>query len=215
MSHLIRSRKTVTTAPHSFPSPPTSATTAPAKMNQRLVNLVDSWRYLLPRGVVTAAPAMPDEVRMKVHNYLSTNYNFNDINYNVLAYVNRLFIEWYKQSKSDLHQYFQTFDMQVALEEGCQKEFEDREENWVWLCSHFQEPGYVKKAKANKISREKKTLLHHSSSRSFSYRMEARPQIDAFANVYVQPGGELAESLHVTIFPRCTLIENQVLLEVY
>ncbi|TQD80016.1 hypothetical protein C1H46_034429 [Malus baccata] len=45
---------------------------------------------------------------------------------------------------SDLHQYFETFDApQVALEKGCPKEFKDQENNWVWLCSHFQEPGYV------------------------------------------------------------------------
>ncbi|TQD75265.1 hypothetical protein C1H46_039184 [Malus baccata] len=30
-----------------------------------------------------------------------------------------------------------------------------------------------KKGKANKINREKKTLLHHSGLRRFSYRMEA------------------------------------------
>ncbi|XP_070671853.1 uncharacterized protein [Malus domestica] len=79
----------------------------------------------------------------------------------------------------------------VALEEGCPKEFKDREENWVWLCSDFQEPNYVK-AKANKINPEKKTLLHHSGSRPFSYRMETWrqrgskfPDADVFADVYV------------------------------
>ena len=62
----------------------------------------------------------------------------------MLAYVNRLFYEQYKQWKSDLHQYFETFDdPHVALEEGCPKEFEGREDNWAWLCSHFQELGYV------------------------------------------------------------------------
>ena len=48
----------------------------------------------------------------------------------------------YKQWKSDLHQYFQTFDNpRVTLEDGYPKEFEDREESLgVALCSHFQEP---------------------------------------------------------------------------
>ncbi|TQD84629.1 hypothetical protein C1H46_029811 [Malus baccata] len=64
----------------------------------------------------------------------------------------------------------------VTVEEGCLKEFEDWEDNWVWLCSHLQELGYVKKAKANKSNWEKKTLLHHSGSRAFSYRMEVRRQ---------------------------------------
>ncbi|KAB2617398.1 hypothetical protein D8674_013267 [Pyrus ussuriensis x Pyrus communis] len=107
---------------------------------------------------------MPNKVRMKMRSYLSTNYNFDDINDDMLAYVNRLFAERYKQWKSDLYQYFETFDdLQVTLEEGCPKEFEDREEN-------------SKKVKANKINRGKKTLLHHSGSRPFSYRMEARRQ---------------------------------------
>ncbi|CAN6704371.1 unnamed protein product [Malus baccata var. baccata] len=53
---------------------------------------------------------------------------------------------------------------EVALEEGCPKEFKDREENWVCLCNHFQERSYVKKVKANKINREKKTLLQHSEA---------------------------------------------------
>ncbi|TQD89226.1 hypothetical protein C1H46_025219 [Malus baccata] len=138
------------------------------------------------------------------HDIGHTNDNFNDINDDMLAYVNRLFAEQYKQWKSNLHQYFETFDdPQVALEEGCPKEFEDQEDNWVWLCNHFQEPGYAKKAKANNRNWEKKTLLHHSGSRLFSYRMEARqqggskfPEIDIFNNVYVRPGDELAKSLH-------------------
>ncbi|KAB2595415.1 hypothetical protein D8674_030865 [Pyrus ussuriensis x Pyrus communis] len=86
--------------------------------------------------------------------------------------ISRLFAERYNQWKGDMHQHFEMFDdPQVALEEDCPREFEDREENWVWLRSHFEEPTYVK-AKANKIIQEKKTFLHHLGSRPFSYRME-------------------------------------------
>ncbi|KAB2631308.1 hypothetical protein D8674_008827 [Pyrus ussuriensis x Pyrus communis] len=99
---------------------------------------------------------VPVEVRSKVHAQLSTNYNFNDIN----------------------------DDMLVALEEGCLKEFEDWKDNWVWLCSHFQELHYVKKAKANKSNLEKKTLLHHSCSKPFSYKIE----IDVFSAFMFDPG---------------------------
>ncbi|BBH03200.1 hypothetical protein Prudu_013996 [Prunus dulcis] len=60
------------------------------------------------------------------------------------------------------------------------------------------------RVKVNKGNRKKKTLLHHSGSRPFSYRMDARrhggskfPEIDVFGNVYVRPGNELAKSLHV------------------
>ncbi|XP_050110950.1 uncharacterized protein LOC126589633 [Malus sylvestris] len=117
---------------------------------------------------------MPDEVRTKVSAQLSTNYNFEDINDDMLVYVNGLFSEWYKQWKSDLHQYFETFnDPQVALEEGCPMKFEGWEDNWAWLCSYFHEPRYVK-VKANKSNREKKTFPHHFGSKPFSYKIEAR-----------------------------------------
>ncbi|KAB2630845.1 hypothetical protein D8674_008364 [Pyrus ussuriensis x Pyrus communis] len=189
MSQLIKNRKAVTTAPSLIPLPLTLAATASVQMNpRRLIWLVPGsprrrfhqppqWCYLLALDMVTAAPARPTQHRhplLMPRGHNNTNYNFNDINDNMLAYVNRLFAERYKQWKSNLHQYFQKFDdPQIALEEGCQKEFEDQEDNWVWLCSHFQEPSYVK-AKANKINREKKTILHYLGLRPFSYRIEAR-----------------------------------------
>ncbi|CAL9012899.1 unnamed protein product, partial [Prunus brigantina] len=68
-------------------------------------------------------------------------------------------------------------------------------------------------AKVNKGNRKKKTLLHHSGSRPFSYRMDARrregskfPEIDVFGDVYVRPGNELAESLHTTMMESSQLV---------
>ncbi|BBG94069.1 Ankyrin repeat family protein [Prunus dulcis] len=75
-----------------------------------------------------------------------TNYNLEDLDEESLTYVNRLFAERYKQWKSDLHHHFQAFDdPQVALQEGCPKELEGREDSWEWLCAHFQAPEYVPK----------------------------------------------------------------------
>ncbi|CAL8999750.1 unnamed protein product [Prunus brigantina] len=138
---------------------------------------------------------------MYVSNFLQTNYNLEDLNEESL---NRLFGERYKQWKSDLHHHFQAYDdPEVALREGCPKELEGREDSWAWLCTHFQAPDFVNKTQVNKGNRKKKTLLHHSGSRPFSYRMDARrrggskfPKIDVFGDVYVRPGNELAESLH-------------------
>ncbi|BBN70453.1 hypothetical protein Prudu_1478S000200 [Prunus dulcis] len=97
---------------------------------------------------------MPDETKTE------TNYNLEDLDDESFAYVNRLFSERYKQWKSELHHYFEAFDdPQVALQEGCPKELEGRED-----------------IKVNKGNRKKKTLLHHSGSRPFSYRMDARRQ---------------------------------------
>ncbi|BBG96500.1 hypothetical protein Prudu_005321, partial [Prunus dulcis] len=104
-----------------------------------------------------------------------TNYNLENLDEESLAYVNRLFSERYKQWKSDLHHHFEAFDdPQVALQKGCPKELEGREDSWAWLCTHFQAPAFVNKAKVNKGNRKKKTLLHHSGSRPFSDRMDAR-----------------------------------------
>ncbi|CAL8999897.1 unnamed protein product [Prunus brigantina] len=143
-----------------------------------------------------------------------TNYNLEDLDDESSAYLNRLFFDRYKQWKSDLHHYFAAFeDLEVALQEGCPKELEGREDSWAWLCAHFQAPNFVNKAKVNKGNKKKKTLLHHSGSRPFSYRMDAGrrggfkfPEIDVFGNVYVRPGNELAESLHTTMVERSQLV---------
>ncbi|BBN67569.1 hypothetical protein Prudu_116S000100 [Prunus dulcis] len=82
---------------------------------------------------------------------METNYNFEDLDDESLTYVNRFFSERYKQWKNDLHHYFEAFDDPQA-------------------------PAFVNKAKVNKANRKKKTLLHHSGSRPFSYRMDARRQ---------------------------------------
>ncbi|KAL6272260.1 hypothetical protein ACE6H2_022952 [Prunus campanulata] len=161
---------------------------------------------------------MPDEVRMEVFGQLSTNYNLENVGDELLAYVNRLFAERYKQWKSDLHHHFQAYDdPQVALQGGCLKEFEGREDSWQWLCGHFQEADSVKNAKANKSNRQRKTLLHHSGSRPFSYRMEAWrqggskfPEIDVFGYVYVRLGNELAESLHTAMIQKSQLVLQEL-----
>ncbi|BBH01436.1 hypothetical protein Prudu_011705 [Prunus dulcis] len=156
---------------------------------------------------------MPDEIKAEVRGQLSTNYNLEDLDEESLTYVNRLFAERYKQWKSDLHHFQAYDDPQVALQEGCPKELEGREDSWEWLCAHFQAPEFANKAQVNKGNRKKKTLLHHSGSRPFSYRMDARrregskfPEIDVFGDVYVRPGNELAESLHTTMVERSQLV---------
>ncbi|KAI5317621.1 hypothetical protein L3X38_037328 [Prunus dulcis] len=153
---------------------------------------------------------MPNEIKMEVRGQLSTNYNLKDLDDRSLAYINRLFGERYKQWKSDLHHHFEAFDdSQVALQERCPKELEGRDDSWAWVCAHFQALDYVNKGQVNKANRKKKTLLHHSSSRPFSYRMDARrrggskfQEIDVFGDVYIRLGNELAESLHTTMVER-------------
>ncbi|KAI5328558.1 hypothetical protein L3X38_027955 [Prunus dulcis] len=114
----------------------------------------------------------PDEIKVEVRGQLSTNYNLEDLDEESLTYVNKLFAERFKQWKSDLHHHFLAFDdPQVALQEGCSKELEGREDSWEWLCAHFQAPEFVEGSKF--------------------------PEIDVFDDVYVRPENELAESLHL------------------
>ncbi|CAL8990533.1 unnamed protein product [Prunus brigantina] len=121
--------------------------------------------------------AMPDEVRITVRSQLSTNYNLENLEDEMWAYINRLFAERHKQWKSDLHHHFQTYDdPQVALQEGCPKELEGRADSWEWLCGHFQEADFLGGSKF--------------------------PEIDVFGDVYVRPGDELAESLHSTMIEK-------------
>ncbi|RXH74061.1 hypothetical protein DVH24_021241 [Malus domestica] len=61
MSHLIRSHKAVTTAPHSIPPPPTSTTTAHVEMDPKPVNLVDPVDSLISQASAssTSSVALP------------------------------------------------------------------------------------------------------------------------------------------------------------
>ncbi|XP_070670892.1 uncharacterized protein [Malus domestica] len=128
----------------------------------------------------------------------------SDISPEAMAYLEEGLATRYKHWKNYLHTHFQRYDdSEVARLNGCPIELKDRPEDWEWLCKHFTDPKFVKKSVAGKKARESKTLLHHSGSKPFSYRLEARcqggskfPEIDTFEEVYVRPGNEISEHLH-------------------
>ncbi|TQE08824.1 hypothetical protein C1H46_005542 [Malus baccata] len=130
---------------------------------------------------------IPKEMKILV------NFDFKNISLEVITYLDETFANRYKNWKSDLHVHFKKWgDLETARLEGCPSELADRREDWEWLCNHFTDPKFVKKSIAGKIARESKTLLHHSGSKPFSYRLEARreegskfPEIDLFKDVYV------------------------------
>nr|XP_028956414.1 uncharacterized protein LOC108172285 [Malus domestica] len=71
----------------------------------------------------------------------------------------------------------------------------------------------AKKSVAGQIARESKTLLHHSGSKPFSYRLEERrqegskfPEIDMFKDVYVRPGNEIAGQFYDTMVEKSTAV---------
>ncbi|CAN6719161.1 unnamed protein product [Malus baccata var. baccata] len=71
----------------------------------------------------------------------------------------------------------------------------------------------AKKYVAGQIAQESKTLLHHSSSKPLSYRLEERrqegskfPEIDMFKDVYVRPGNEIAEQFYDTMVEKSIVV---------
>ncbi|KAB2635776.1 hypothetical protein D8674_026310 [Pyrus ussuriensis x Pyrus communis] len=107
MSQLIRSRKVVTTAPCSIPSPPTSAITAPVPASSAalLVSARRGQRHPHTPDMTSASTTDASGSQQgfgKCSNFregsakILTNYNFNNINDNMLAYINRFFAGWYK-----------------------------------------------------------------------------------------------------------------------
>ncbi|XP_048431358.1 uncharacterized protein LOC103960391 [Pyrus x bretschneideri] len=150
---------------------------------------------------------IPQETKILVRDKLSVNFDFKDISPEVITYLDETFANRYKNWKSDLHAHFKKFnDPEVARLQGCPSDLKDRPEDWEWLCNHFTDSKFVKKSVAGKKARDSKTLLHHSGSKPFSYRIETRrqegskfPEIDVFKDVYVRPGNEIAEQLHATM----------------
>ncbi|TQE11291.1 hypothetical protein C1H46_003025 [Malus baccata] len=96
-----------------------------------------------------------------------------------LSYVNDLCTGRFTQWKSDLYKHYEKYDdSEVTLAVECPIELVDRRDEWEWFCGHFQDEKYlVKKVNANSINRSKKKLLHRSSSRRFSYRLEERREV--------------------------------------
>ncbi|XP_048441125.1 uncharacterized protein LOC125477748 [Pyrus x bretschneideri] len=150
---------------------------------------------------------IPEETKKLVRENLSVNFDLDDISLEVMAYLEDTLANRYKHWKNYLHTHFKRWDdPEFARLHGCPTELQDRPEDWEWLCKHFTDPKFVKKSIAGKIARDSKTLLHHSGSKPFSYRVEARrqegskfPEIDMFEDVYVRPGDEIAKQLHVSI----------------
>ncbi|KAB2619144.1 hypothetical protein D8674_015013 [Pyrus ussuriensis x Pyrus communis] len=155
---------------------------------------------------------IPENTKILVRDNLSVNFDLDDLSPEVSAYLDETLASRYKDWKSAFHKHFQQWDdPEIARLEGCPVELKDRPEDWEWLCKHFTDPKFVKKSAAGKKARDSKTLLHHSGSKPFSYRLEARreegskfPLIDVFKDVYVRPGNENAEHLHGAMVEKST-----------
>nr|XP_028945748.1 uncharacterized protein LOC103452701 [Malus domestica] len=137
-----------------------------------------------------------------------------DISPEVNAYLEETLASRYKDWKSALHKHFQLWESpEIARLQGCPLEYKERREDWEWLCTHFTDPKFLKKSAVGKKARDSKTLLHHSGSKPFSYRVEARreegskfPQIDLFKHVYVHPNNENSDQLYGDMVEKSTAI---------
>ncbi|CAL8994473.1 unnamed protein product, partial [Prunus brigantina] len=159
----LRSRKAVTIAQSSPPpAQPSSAATAPALMDHLPVGPGGS------QALASSALSVLQPVSAKRHHRPAStidatstgNYNLEDLDDESLAYVNRLFAGRYKQWKSDLHHHFEAFDdPQVALQEGCPKELDVREDicgssTGCWVSHLGRRPGTYCRGMGNARRRE-------------------------------------------------------------
>ncbi|XP_048430236.1 uncharacterized protein LOC108866063 [Pyrus x bretschneideri] len=118
---------------------------------------------------------IPEETKKLVQDKLSVIDDLQDISPEAMAYIEETLATPYKHWKNNLHTHFKLWDnLEIARLHGCPIELQDRPEEWEWLCKHFTNPNFVKKSVAGKKARESKTHLHHSGSKPFSYRLEAR-----------------------------------------
>ncbi|BBG97326.1 hypothetical protein Prudu_006411 [Prunus dulcis] len=142
---------------------------------------------------------MPDEIKAEVRGQLSTNYNLEDLDEESLTYVNRLFAERHMMIRKSLFRRVARRSLRA-------------EDSWEWLCAHFQAPEFANKAQVNKGNRKKKTLLHHSGSRPFSYRWMHEgskfPEIDVFGDTTMVERSQLVLQESASQLPPETPIES-------
>ncbi|XP_050147851.1 uncharacterized protein LOC126623094 isoform X2 [Malus sylvestris] len=135
-----------------------------------------------------------------------------------MAYLEGTLASRYKNWKNNFHNHFKKWDNLEIARLHVPSELNDRPEDWEWLCKHFTDPDFVKSV-AGQIARESKTLLHHSGSKPFSYRLEERrqgskfPEIDMFKDVYVRLGNEIAEQFYDTMVEKGIAVLQEATLQ--
>ncbi|XP_048440504.1 uncharacterized protein LOC103962781 [Pyrus x bretschneideri] len=156
---------------------------------------------------------IPEETKRMVRHELSVIYDLEDISLEVMNYLEETLANRYKNWKSTFHTFFKRWDDPEIARLHVPSELKDRPDDWEWLCKHFTDPKFVKKSVAGQKARESKTLLHHSGSKPFSYRLQTRrqegskfPAIDMFKDVYVRPGQEITEQFHATMVEKSTSV---------
>ncbi|KAB2630965.1 hypothetical protein D8674_008484 [Pyrus ussuriensis x Pyrus communis] len=182
MSHLIRTWRPMTSTP-SLTTTPTTAATTPVEMDHRPVNLVNPVGPLVPQAQASSTSSCPCTI-----DQMSPSGSTIDASstWTWTGTCSRTSISSSPNATSSGRVTCTNVSSSLMIRRSLSRR--------------------VKKVKAKKINREKKTLLHHYGSRPFSYKMEAQWKIDIFADVYVWPGNKLTKSLHATMVEKSQLV---------
>ncbi|CAM8986593.1 unnamed protein product [Rhodiola kirilowii] len=138
-----------------------------------------------------------------VINRLSVHFEIDLSDFKLCNYITSKAIDRFKDWKYQCKQHYLKYEAEPAP-----KEFEDREDQWKWLCEHFETSKYKKNCDQMKDARKNK-LDHHSGKMTFAHRSEdheekgeVTPFVLTFADVYgVEPAGvalvELSHPLYL------------------
>ncbi|KAL6138197.1 hypothetical protein ACLB2K_063482 [Fragaria x ananassa] len=91
---------------------------------------------------------------------------------------------------------------------GMPSDFIGREDQWEFLCEHFESDAFNKLSLTNKRSRGEKTMHHHTGSspiistiEELRIQGEQLPIIKGFEKTYVKEGDEVTTKYYVSVYP--------------
>ncbi|XP_004290212.1 PREDICTED: uncharacterized protein LOC101295382 [Fragaria vesca subsp. vesca] len=136
---------------------------------------------------------LDQEEKWKVWNALSPKYEWDENDEPMFDWILKRAQERYKDWKYQCHKAY--------LKEGpsgMPSDFIGREDQWEFLCEHFELDAFKRLSLANKRNRGEKTMHHHTGSSLITYTMEELkiqgeqlPIIKGFENTYVRAGDEV------------------------
>ncbi|KAL6137978.1 hypothetical protein ACLB2K_063266 [Fragaria x ananassa] len=90
--------------------------------------------------------------------------DFNDVK--AIKWINKRAASVFREWKHDLSEIHKLGGRDVIPEELLH-----RQDEWEWLCTHFESEKYKRRSVANSSNRGKKELQHHSERKPIIYRV--------------------------------------------
>ncbi|KAL6202498.1 hypothetical protein ACLB2K_026206 [Fragaria x ananassa] len=158
--------------------------------------------------------------KWKVWNAMSPKYKWDENDDLMFNWILKRAQERYKGWKYQCHKTY--------LKEwpsGMPSDFIGREDQWEFLCKHFESDAFKRLSLANKRNRGEKTMHHHTGSSPIIYTIEELriqgeqlPIIKGFEKTYVREGDEVTTKYYVSVSPfiiiRPPRVDKQQLQEV-